>query len=469
MKQVTLLVALMVAASVAASAGPSARHAHADSAPLYPAGGALTTTGVTQVQMTSERVSVEIQPAGAGVAGYRAHVVAEFSLHNPGPATSLTVGYPESVRTPAAEMAGPFQILTVEGLTVAVDGQPVTVSEESVQEDASGGAYDAENLWFAWPMEFESGATRGVTVTFEQQVRGQKPPAPQWFAFDYVLVTGAGWDGLIGDAEISVQFPGDVDLDAFYAVSPLPFGAPAQAGVSRDGQRVVWQNTDFEPNENFSIAFVAPQVGAELRRARQIAASSDDAADHGRLAELLFSLGNGLLGQKYNFNPGNERLLSEGMLAVERGLALDSDSSAVWSALLRLEMGQAYTPRYRVQGEPVGILRAIVAAGRILELDPTDQEARTFLEGVQPYGLSSFADPQVDAIVRQAASLALAGAGPGVPPPTGLGAAADHSPSGSPFRLMIEIGVGLAGGLGLAGVALGASAIVPRSRRGCSR
>jgi hypothetical protein len=180
MKRVTLLVALMVAASVAASARPSTHNAQADSAPLYPAGGALTTAGKTLVQMASEKVSVDIEPAGGGSAGYRARVLAEFSLHNPGPATSLVVGYPESVATPGAQVQGPFQIITVEGppitvegLTVAVDGQPVTVSKELVQENASGNAYEPSDSWFAWPMNFDSAATRLVTVSFEQPVRGQ--------------------------------------------------------------------------------------------------------------------------------------------------------------------------------------------------------------------------------------------------------------------------------------------------------
>ncbi len=348
MKPVTLLVALVIVVGAVASARPSVRGAYADSAPLYPAGGSLTTAGKTQVQMAEERVSVDIEPVGGG--GYRARVVAEFRLSNPGPATSLVVGYPEWVTTPTAEVTGPFQMLSVEGLTVEIDGRPVTVSEQSVQQDASGEAYNASGPWFAWPMDFEAGATRLVTVSFEQQVRGQKvfvggQAYEGVICFDYVLVTGAAWDGPIGDAEISVQLPEDIDLDAFCAVSPMAVGSPVQAGISRQGQTVIWQEKDFEPDENFSIAFLPPGVSAELRRARQIAASSSDAADQGRLAELLFSLSNGPAGQVYEFNPGNERLLSEGMLAVERGLAVDPNSSAAWLALLTVERDQASPAR----------------------------------------------------------------------------------------------------------------------------
>jgi len=240
----------------------------------------------------------------------------------------------------------------------------------------------------------------------------------------------------------------------------MAFGLPGQAVALREGQKVIWRNSDFEPDENFTIAFLSPDVSAELRQARQIAASSNDAADHGRLAELLFSLSNSPLGQVQAFNPGNERLLSEGMLEVARGLELGPDSSAVWSAMLRLERDQAYTPRHRVAGEPFGTLRAIVTAGRVLQLDSTNEEARWFLEGIREYGLTRYIDPQVDAMVREAASLALAGAGPSAPPPTGSGAALDHSPNDSSYWLMTGLGMGLAGALGLAGVLAGAGAAV---------
>jgi hypothetical protein len=465
-----LLAALIVVASLMASFRPSVDHAHADSAPLYPAaGGTLTTTGQTAVQMASQQVSVEIRHDPEADSGYRAEVEATFDLYNPGEATSLTVGYPEELfRT-----IGEHPPLRLVNLAVRVDGQPVTVSSELVRENASGNAFEVtDSDWLVWPVDFESGASHLVTVSFEQELRGQSREFVDGrayggvFFFDYVLISGAGWDGPIGEAEISVQFPEDIDLDTFYTVSPMAFGLPAEAVALRQSQKVIWRNGDFEPDENFTIAFLSPEVSAELRRARQIAASSNDAADHGRLAELLFSLSNSPLGQAWAFNPGNERLLSEGMLEVGRGLALDPDSGAVWSAMLRLERDQAYTLRHRVAGEPFGTLKAIVAAGRVLELDPTDEEARRFLEGVREVGLGRYnIDPRVDAMVREAASLALAGAGPSAPPPTGSGAAVEHSSTGSSSRLMTQLGIELAGALGLAGVLAGASAAVIWTRR----
>jgi hypothetical protein len=464
MTRVILTAALLVVVSLMASARPNVYEAFADSGPVYPAGGTLTTAGQTPVQMTSENVLVNIEPAPGGRSEYQARVNAEFQLYNPGPATSLLVGYPESVWTPTAEVRGQFQLntaeglpITVEGLAAKVDGQPVTVvTKELVQEDASGSAFQAGGSWFVWPMDFEPGASRLVTVSFEQPVRGGLGAKLSCGAyggvlcFDYVLITGAGWDGPIGDAEISVQFPEDIDLDTFYAVSPMAFGLPPEAVAQREGQKVVWQNRDFEPDDNFTIAFLSPEASAELRRAREIAASSNDAAAHGRLAELLFSLTNGPAGQVDAFNPGNERLLSEGMLEVARGLGLDPDSTAVWSALLKLETEQAYTPSQRA-GEPFGTLRAIVAAGHLLELDPTDQEARSFLEGVQEQGLGNYIDPQVNAMVREAASLALAGAGPSAPPPTGAGGLGTTSANGPWLGLEAQVATVLAAALGLAG------------------
>ena len=112
------------------------------------------------------------------------------------------------------------------------------------------------------------------------------------------------------------------------------------------------------------------------------------------------------------------------------------------------------------------MLRAIVAAGRVLQLDPGNQEARSFLEGVQRYGLGNYVDPQIDAMVRSGASLALAGAGPSVPTTTGSGTAADHETDGPPLELMAGMGIGLAGAVALAGVLIGASAVVRRARKG---
>ncbi|MCJ7510287.1 MAG: hypothetical protein MUP14_05310 [Dehalococcoidia bacterium] len=462
MTRVILAAALVVVVSLVPSARPNVSEALADSGPVYPAAGTLTTAGKTLVQMTSEKVLVNIEPTPGGRSEYQARVDAEFQLYNPGPATSLLVGYPESVWTPAAAVTAQFQFKTVEalpitaeGLAVKVDEQPVAaVSKELVQEDVSESAFQAGESWFVWPMDFEPGASHLVRVSFEQVVRGGLEGKLNCGAyrgmlcFDYVLVTGAGWDGPIGDAEISVQFPEDIDLDTFYAASPMPFGPTDQAVVQRQGQKVIWQNRDFEPGDNFSIAFLSPEASAELRRARQIAAPSNDAADHGRLAELLFSLTNSPEGQVSAFNPGNDRLLSEGMLEVARGLALDPNSAAVWSAMLSLESKPSDTPS-------LGTLRAIVTAERLLQLDPTNEEARSFLEGVQQYGLGSLIDPQAATMVRDAASLALAGAGPSGAPPTGAGGLAASSAGRPRLGVEEELAMGLAAALGLAALLVG--------------
>jgi hypothetical protein len=70
--------------------------------------------------------------------------------------------------------------------------------------------------------------------------------------YTYVLTTGAGWNGTIGQADITFRLPYDAILD-----QSLDYCTPQCTTKGRDIQ---WQFMDFEPTQNIQIAIVWTDV-----------------------------------------------------------------------------------------------------------------------------------------------------------------------------------------------------------------
>ena len=71
--------------------------------------------------------------------------------------------------------------------------------------------------------------------------------------YSYILTTGAGWNGTIGQADITFRLP-------YEAALGLSLERCVPESCILNGRDIQWKFMDFEPTENVSVAIVQPSV-----------------------------------------------------------------------------------------------------------------------------------------------------------------------------------------------------------------
>lgn len=237
-----ILLAAALAGPVLADAAP----------PLNAPGSNLAPGGETQVQMAAERVLLEVVPP-AGV-----RIEAAFTMHNQGPAEErMAVRFPLEEPTGMGDGYGKFP--QVQNLAVAVDGAPVAWRE--IEEPFRHG--DPPVHWAAFDVAFPPGQDVRLVVTYETGLTGYGPGEGLASAC-YILETGAGWHGPIGQAEVILRLPYEAGPGNVLAE---PYSI---AGVGFEGDEARWHWQGLEPGheDNFRASLVWPEVWQQVLAAR---------------------------------------------------------------------------------------------------------------------------------------------------------------------------------------------------------
>jgi hypothetical protein len=199
----------------------------ADDGAMYGVGGSLALMkGHPTVRMVSEEVKIRLPEA---------EVEAQFVLRNEGPATWVTIGFPETGG--GADFPGTDQS-SFTGFRSTVDGKPVRVSR--VIESRGGGMSDY-HFWWVKRVHFARGQTRVVVNRYTGEL-GFDSGGHR--SFTYVLKTGASWKGSIGRARITC------DVTGLKGAAPLTF---RPEGGIRTGDRITWDLRDLNPNEDIDL------------------------------------------------------------------------------------------------------------------------------------------------------------------------------------------------------------------------
>jgi len=156
-----------------------------------------------------------------------------FYLTNTGPATQVSVGFPEMAH---GDVLGPSRFADFRSW---VDGEEVQVTP------IDGPADDPifpQMTWWVKEMAFAAGATR---VVRDRYVAPPGNVVDGSMLFEYILHTGASWAGSIGVADIVV----DLDTGAeVVRVEPAP--------LHRSGNQLVWHLRDFEPDTENRVVMI---------------------------------------------------------------------------------------------------------------------------------------------------------------------------------------------------------------------
>jgi hypothetical protein len=353
------------------------RYALADAAPPWTAQGGAVTPGEepTQVAMISETVTLIVEPlAPADPDTARAdermvaHVEATFLMRNRGTeAEALDVWFPTTSRDDYGwDFSYPSPIETFRAW---VNGEPAAVAEATGQDDHG-------TTWATWPVTFPPGEDVRLRVTYDTHPIGWGP----WGSLPYVLETGAGWRGPIGEGTITFRLPYEVtpmnvqlaEIREAYTGPDRPFE------ITVDGTDVSWHFTDLEPErsehpwsmtgretDNPTLTLLAPAVWAEIQAAQAHAEAHPDSVEaHLRLAEAL-ERGTRRKATIFH-NEANTLLIERTDAAYRRALELAPDDIDVLVAYLEWLVIQREQPW---GGATLGEdLDAVLS--RALELDP---------------------------------------------------------------------------------------------------
>lgn len=243
----------------------NAPRANADVAPDPEAAASDISPGQgTQVQMVSERVvlDVQMQPsvhASQTPTATVALVTADFTMRNLGNVDeTMDVRFPKSF--PTSDGFSPNQIgAAIETIETFVNGK--SVANRSV---------NAQGVpWAVWQVDFPAG--RDINLRVQYRTVGVDYYGS--VDFYYLLETGAGWRGSIGQGDIIFQFPYSADVNmvepradyirALYPATTPPFIA--------EGNTLRWHFENLEPTraDNVRLQIVRPDLWQAILAARE--------------------------------------------------------------------------------------------------------------------------------------------------------------------------------------------------------
>lgn len=378
------------------------RSARGDAAPPERPPGSSVGPGeaVTQVQMLWEEVLLEIEGKDTPLERMdlaanqmQAHVTATFVMRNQGKVEEAF-----DVWFPLGAPDGYFNVTTVSDFRAWVNGDEAKVGEEQRE-----GQWDSIVPWATWPATFPPGEDVVLRVTYDVVPDGYSP----YGTFPYVLETGAGWLGPIGEGTITFRLP--YKVNRFNTVlNPKVYGGPQTEWMSPNpadytviGTDVVWRFKDLEPTaeDNIALTVLAPLVWEEMLAARKDAVSMpDSAAAQLRLARTLIKA----LHFRYGLSPigASADLGEEAQTAFRRALELaPADVNAYIDYLDFLQLLPA-------PGLPELSEDFVPTLERALKLDPSNGRLlsiQEWLTGIEPYLVTATPTPESTATARATA------------------------------------------------------------------
>jgi hypothetical protein len=239
-----------------------ARPARADVAPADDS--ELTTVGPmdapdTKVQMMYERVAMNLQ-IGDFVGLSTDHdltqveVTADFILRNQGTVTeTLQVIFPLSY---LCHVNPPAYDIRPNTFTANVNGIVISTTEATTDNPCDDGYFPV--TWAVFDVSFPPRKDVFIQVSYTMWHEDYNPVN----TFDYILETGAGWYGPIGEADIIFRLPYPLDDDAVIH---------AMQGYKIKYNEIQWHLVSFEPQrgDNFSISIIEPKLWLDMVHYRQ--------------------------------------------------------------------------------------------------------------------------------------------------------------------------------------------------------
>jgi hypothetical protein len=272
---------------------------------------------VTRVRMVAETVLIDVAlNAPSGSLG-RAQVTADFTMQNVGEESETM-----AVRFPLTANDGFSNYPEITGLEVSIDGQLVSTHEIELPD-----ANDQLIPWAEFDVTFPPGQDVFIQVAYTLEATGEYP----YISFKYLLETGAGWQGTIGEGDLIVRLPYGVhDLNIIFN-QQIGWAETTSDGILA-GNEVRWDFEDLEPTseDNFQVALVMPPVWQQvLSEQDNVTQNPQDGEAWGRLGKLYKEISR--LRRGLREDVGGQELYILSQEAYEQAITLLPDD-ALWHA-----------------------------------------------------------------------------------------------------------------------------------------
>jgi tetratricopeptide (TPR) repeat protein len=271
----------------------------------------------TKVRMVSENVLIEVQEEAVGDILGIAHVTAAFTMLNLGEEAERL-----AVRFPLSTNDGFSRYPEIDDLAVTVNDEPVNIRRVTELDK-----YDYPLPWAEFDVDFPPGEEVMIEVSYTLTGMGEYP----YTSFAYLMETGAGWQGTIGSADLTVQLPYEANEYNVFIDSSPGWGHTTPGAVLA-GREVRWHYEDIEPEakHNLSIALVLPSAWTKvLTEQRNVEDDPLDGEAWGRLGKLYKEISR--LRRSTRDDDGGQQLLRMSIEAYEKAVSLLPDD-ALWHA-----------------------------------------------------------------------------------------------------------------------------------------
>ncbi|MCC6906081.1 MAG: hypothetical protein IT326_09585, partial [Anaerolineae bacterium] len=184
-----------------------------------------------------------------------AHVEASFAMQNQGSeAESFDVWFPIGLND------GWGGVQEVSNFRAWVNGEEAPTGRMETTNE-----FEQRLPWATWPASFPPGEPVDLRVSYDFRPTGYAP----YGDFEYILETGAGWYGPIGEGTIVVRLPYEVSeytVPGSHMVYP---SSPARDQFIVSGNEMTWHFSELEPIAENNVRFVAmiPQVWEHIMAA----------------------------------------------------------------------------------------------------------------------------------------------------------------------------------------------------------
>jgi tetratricopeptide (TPR) repeat protein len=355
--------------------------AHADIAPpkTPPGSNLLPGKESTLVRMLAETVTLTISadPADAAAASARTHAV--FTMRNLGASEeAMQARFPLSFFDGSSD--GRFEFPEIPSISVKVDGRSVATHRQMQPPIEGSSSYRErdEVPWAVFDVAFPPSQDVTVEVNYTAQSYGYFPQA----TFEYVLETGAGWNGTIGSADIIVQLPYDARAENVM-VHDSALSDVSTAGSVLAQNEIRWHFEDLEPTQesNIEVILIAPGLWESiLKETHAVTVNPAEGEAWGRLAKAYKQAARLPKGWLRD-DPAGRAMLESSDAAYQKCLAL-LPRDALWHYGYADLLWSEYYFDVRASSRPdsQGILpRALKELQTTLALDPDNAQAKDLL------------------------------------------------------------------------------------------
>ena len=203
----------------------------------------------------------------------------------------------------------------IQNLSISVNDQTIDWALKTTPNPR--GSDEPEIKWAEFEVEFPSQEVTFIEIRYNLQSTGWFPEA----TFNYILETGGGWKGPIGEANIRLILPyeasvenvlfGDPDSEYYWQIT--------SPGAVFEGYEVHWEYTNLEPDaeDNWEATIITPHIWEQILELRERIAQGDGSA----YAEITILYDGLYLG--HGIRQGTEGLILKNYEAYHKAIEFD--------------------------------------------------------------------------------------------------------------------------------------------------